>query len=63
MYRLGPYKYGVLSVWFKRNQVSTGCVLNFMKLFISTVHSVADLIFSYDTLCIIWRLPRYGYSN
>ena len=58
----GPHTYNVLSVRYKRSQLRTGCVLNFLKTFTSTAHSVADLILCYEAFHILWRLPRYRYS-
>ena len=58
---LGPHTYGVLSVWFKRSQLSTGSVPNnIMKTFSFTMWSVADLIASNDTIYIMRWLPRYS---
>ena len=55
---LGPYTYGVLSVWFKRGQLSSGSVPNnIMKTFTFTMWSVADLIASDDTILVMWWLP------
>ena len=54
---LGPHTYGVLSVWFKRGQLSTGSVPNIMKTFTFTKWSVADLIVSDDAIWVMWWLP------
>ena len=43
----GPHTYGVLSVWFKRGQLSTGDVRsNVINKFTFTLWSVANLIAS-----------------
>ena len=56
---LGPHTYGVLSVWFKRGQLSTGDVpSHVMYAFTSIMWSVADLINSDNAVCILWWLPR-----